>query len=91
MLSSVLFNIFIADVLKSVLAHKVKLIDDYTTWKTGEGIREIAAELELDLCRMHNWVHKWRIKIHVNRVLYFFSRILDNIENINISVGGQKI
>ena len=52
MLSSALFNLFIADMLKSVLARKVRFADDGTIWKTVEDIREIAAELELDLSRM---------------------------------------
>ena len=47
-LSPVLFNLFIADMLKSVLANKLKFADDGTIWKTGKDKREIATELELD-------------------------------------------
>ena len=48
-LSPVLFNLFIADMLKRGLANKVKFADDGTIWLTGEDIREIAVELILDL------------------------------------------
>ena len=64
-----LFNLFIADMLKSVLANKVKFADDATIWKTGDDIREIAAELELDL-KIKQWVHKWRMKINVSKTEY---------------------
>ena len=93
-LSPVLFNLFIADMLKSVLANKVKFADDATIWKTGDDIREIAAELELDLNKIKQWVHKWRMKINVSKTEYcIFSRILhvDSMEDIEISIGGQKI
>ena len=38
--------------LKCVLANKVKLADDGTIWKTGEDMKELATELELDLNRI---------------------------------------
>ena len=72
----------------------MKFADDGTIWKTGKDIREIATALELDLNKIKQWVHKWRMKINVSRTEYSISsRILhvDSMVDIEISMGGQKM
>ena len=89
-LSPTLFSLFIADIYEGVSAKQVKLADDGTIWLSGEDVKKITAELDINLNRIRHWVYKGRMKINVNKTEYFiFSRLFDVFGDTDIRLGGE--
>ncbi|MEW8547348.1 MAG: ribonuclease H family protein, partial [Candidatus Thiodiazotropha sp.] len=62
-ISPLLFNLFIKDMLQGIEGHHCKFADDGTLWHRGKDPNWLAQKVSKDVQIVHEWCNKWRMKL----------------------------
>ena len=69
-ISLILFNIYVKDLLKKNVSQRCKLADDSTMWKSGDNLVEVSECIQKDINEILEWGRKWRFNINADKTEY---------------------